>query len=418
MTELRRIISTLGLGTLVAVLAGCSADSSAPMPLSVQPDALHQFSSGAYETIYTFPDCHGGPRGPSGEFTAVGGVFYGTTDFGGHAFCDGGTIFSLTPSGEEHTIFKFNGNGDGHNPNGPLVALDGTLYGTTAGGGGGCQQEAGCGTVFAVTTSGQRRWVYHFKGGTDGITPSGGLVLLNGALYGTTSYGGSTSACPGASGWAGGCGTVFSIDTSGNERVLYRFRGGRDGVGPNTPLVALNGKLYGTTSGGGNYRICYSGCGTLFEVTTSGVEKVLHRFRSGSDGSEPNGGFLVLHGVLYGTTLGGGAKCNGSQCGYGTFFKATTSGNESVLYAFKGIPDALGPYGRLVINDGLIYGTASGGESCFYTDSGTIFAVTTSGAEHVAYTFSCKSVIQPTGLTKLSQTLYGSASDTIFAFTP
>jgi uncharacterized repeat protein (TIGR03803 family) len=418
MTQLRTLIATLAVGAMPIVFSGCGAGSSAATPFSVQPGALHQLGSRAYQTIYTFPYCRKGPRGPSGEFTAIAGVFYGTTDFGGHGFCYDGTLFSLTPSGEERTIFKFNGNGDGHNPNGPLVALDGVLYGTTSGGGGGCLHEAGCGTVFAVTTSGKRLWVYHFKGGTGGITPSGGLVLLDGKLYGTTTNGGITSACPSGSGWAAGCGIVFSIDTSGNERVLYRFRGDHDGLAPNAPLVALNGKLYGTTSRGGDYRICYGGCGTLFELTTSGVEKVLHRFRNGRDGGDPNGGLLVLDGVLYGTTLGGGGKCNGSQCGYGTFYKATTSGGESVLYAFKGIPDAVGPYGRLVVYDGLVYGTASGGENCGYTDSGTIFAVSTAGAEHVAYTFSCKSVIQPTGLTELERTLYGSASQTIFAFTP
>jgi uncharacterized repeat protein (TIGR03803 family) len=341
-------------------------------------------------------------------------VFYGTTDLGGHGFCFDGTFFSLTKSGEEHVLFKFKGPSDGHNPNQGLVAVNGVLYGTTSGGGGGCRPEAGCGTVFAITLSGREHTLYHFKGGTDGLTPSGGLVWLNGRFYGATWYGGVTSECPGSP-WGTGCGTIFSIDTSGNERVLYRFRGNRNGASPNGPLLALNGKLYGTTSSGGAGGSCNHYCGTLFEVTTAGVEKVLHRFTGGSDGSGPGPSLIDVDGVLYGTT-GNDGPDNWTCCG--TVFKATTSGSESVIYSFKGPPDAASPNGRLVIEHGLVYGTASGGENCGYSDSGTIFAVSTTGAEHVAYTFSCKSANGPTGLTQLDRRLYGSASDSIFAFTP
>ena len=57
------------------------------------------------------------------------------------------------------------------------------LYGTTLGGGANDK-----GTVFEVTTSGQERVLYAFKGGTaDGDNPRGGLVAFNGALYGATS---------------------------------------------------------------------------------------------------------------------------------------------------------------------------------------------------------------------------------------
>jgi hypothetical protein len=76
----------------------------------------------------------------------------------------------------------------------------------------------------------------------------------------------------------------------------------------------------------------------------------------------------------------------------------------------------------LVTDRGLLYGTASGGESCGYSDSGTIFAVSTAGAERVDHTFSCKSANEPTpGLLRLDRTLYGATFggyETIFAFTP
>jgi uncharacterized repeat protein (TIGR03803 family) len=428
-TRFRLFIPTLALGLVPIAPAGCGTASSPALPNTVGVGAFREPAGGRYRTIYEFKNAHRNGFGPSGQLVAVGSVLYGTTAFGGPGALGNGTIFALTTSGEEHVLHKFDGTSDGHNPNGGLVVVNGMLYGTTSGGAGGCLRESGCGAVFAVTTSGKERWVYHFKGGTDGITPSGGLVWLDGKLYGTTSSGGDTGACPNGSGWASGCGTVFSIDTAGNERVLYRFRGGRDGIGPNAPLVALNGKLYGTTSAGGDYKNCYYGCGTIFEITTSGAETELYRFRNGRDGAVPNGGLLALDGVLYGTTGGGGGRrCSGSQCGHGTVFKATPSGRESVIYAFKGAPDAAAPNGDLVSDHGLLYGTSSqsGGEECFYWDSGTIFAVSTTGAERVVYTFSCNSIFSPApGLFPFGHVLYGSADEgsqdgygTVFAFTP
>ena len=94
---------------------------------------------------------------------------------------------------------------------------------------------------------------------------------MNGTLYGTTFAGGST-AC------VGGCGTVFMITPSGKEKVLYRFRGGNDGANPSASVLAVNGVLYGTTEYGG---IPSEECnaGTVFKVSTTGIEKVLYRFR-------------------------------------------------------------------------------------------------------------------------------------------
>ncbi|HZV77386.1 MAG TPA: choice-of-anchor tandem repeat GloVer-containing protein [Candidatus Babeliales bacterium] len=404
-------------GALCATLilaSGCGSGSNLTVHAGTGFTAFRSIGNGSYRTIYKFGQYRGGPYGAGGQFIAIDGIFYGTTAFGGHGFLGNGTVFSLTPSGEEHDLYKFRNTSSGHNPNQALIAVDRVLYGTTLGGGGGCPQESGCGTIFAVTRSGRERTLYHFKGGSDGITPSGGLVWLGGKFYGVTSNGGSAGECPGSV-YGTGCGIVFSVDTSGNESVVYRFRGKRDGAAPNGPLLALGGKLYGTTGGGGAGGNCDHSCGTLFEVTTSGAEKVLHRFGGGSDGSGPVSGMLDIDGVLYGTT-GSDGLTNSGCCG--TVFKATTSGAESPIYLFKGPPDAASPNGRLVVRDGLIYGTASGGDTCFYFDSGTIFGVSIAGEEHVAYTFSCKSVNQPTGLTLFKQTLYGSASDTIFAFTP
>ena len=64
----------------------------------------------------------------------------------------------------------------------------------------------------------------------------------------------------------------------------------------------MNGTLYGTTEEGG-----INGWGTVFSISISGAEKILHNFGSGSDGAYPLAALIDVNGTLYGTTAGGGA---------------------------------------------------------------------------------------------------------------
>ena len=400
------LFSAVVLGAMTACLTACGSGPNAPLPNSSKLAAAHLGLLGQFRTIFRFPLWRKRPYGAGGQLLDVGGLFYGTTSFGGDEVF-GGTVFSITPSGEKHTVLKLRYK-EGNEPNPGLIDVNGILYGTASGGGHRCA-EFGCGTVFSVTPSGAERTLYRFKGGSDGESPSGGLVWLDGKFYGTTSAGGTTSVCPRSTSGTG-CGTIFSIDTSGNERVLYRFQGNGDGATPRGPLLALNGKLYGTTVLGGASGNCDYDCGTLFEITTSGTKTMLHDFQGGSDGSAPTGGLIAVEGTIYGTTGNIFATC----CG--TFYKITTSGAETVLYDFKRPPDADNPNGSLIFDHGRFYGTGGGGKSCGYSDSGTIYSVSTTGDERVEYTFSCKSANAPSqGLLAHDGMLYGTASDTIFA---
>src|ERR1700761_2831674 len=57
----------------------------------------------------------------------------------------------------------------------------------------------------------------------DGARPSGSLIAVHGKLYGTTRSGGAGNA-NNCGGFTPGCGTVFSIDPStGAESVVYSF---------------------------------------------------------------------------------------------------------------------------------------------------------------------------------------------------
>jgi uncharacterized repeat protein (TIGR03803 family) len=104
------------------------------------------------------------------------------------------------------------------------------------------------------------------------------------------------------------------------ESVLYSFKGGTGGSYPYAGLINVHGVLYGTTFGGGA-NVCSNqseGCGTIFEVSTAGVENVLYNFKGGTDGAELEAADLIaVNGALYGTTYSGGAK------GFGTVFRVS-----------------------------------------------------------------------------------------------
>ena len=195
--------------------------------------------------------------------------------------------------------------------------MNGTLYGTTFAGGS-TKCNGGCGIVFMITPSGKEAVVYRFRGGDDGANPSASILAVKGVLYGTTEYGG---------GEVDG-GTVFEISAIGVEKVLHRFgydgdeRYSNDGLNPVASLIAVKGKLYGTTLNGGT-----SGSGTVFRINTRGKEKVLHSFGLSGDGANPVANLTDVTGTLYGTTQLGGA-------GYGTVFSVSTTGTEKVVHEF------------------------------------------------------------------------------------
>lgn len=250
----------------------------------------------------------------------------------------GGHQRRLPPS-MEAVLHSFAGSpADGLNPWAGLTEVNGTLYGTTTGGG-----SSGNGTVFTITTSGTETVLYNFAGGTDGATPYAGLVNVGNALYGTTAFGGTSNN-----------GTIFKITKSGVERVLYRFAGGTDGANPYATLTNVNGTLYGTTDHGG-----VSGNGTIFSVTTSGSYNQLHSFAgSPADGANSYGALTNVSGTLYGATIDGGSSNNG------TIFKVTTAGAENVIYSFAGGADGAELWDGLTKVGQKLYGTtALGGTS-------------------------------------------------------
>ena len=247
--------------------------------------------------------------------------------------------------------YAFKGGASGAGPAAALIQDPaGNLYGTTSQGGDlSCPDNpnVGCGVVFRLDTRNREKVLHAFAGGaSDGATPYGRLVMDgSGNLYGTTSSGG-----------AFGLGTVFKIDPSGTETVLYSFSGGIDGANPYAGLV-MDGAddLYGTTENGGA-----SNSGTIFKIDAGGNENVLYTFKGGtSDGADPKAGLTFdPAGNLYGTTFSGGSG------GYGTVFELNTSGAETVIYNFTGGADGGNPFGGVTRDStGVLYGTAENGGS-------------------------------------------------------
>jgi uncharacterized repeat protein (TIGR03803 family) len=340
-----------------------------------------------YSVLYTFT---GGKDGNTpGTLLNANGAFYGATSAGGSA--NFGTIFKVTSAGSKTNVYTFQQIVNGKSPNSPLVRVGNNFYGTTSYGGNlSCNlafNQFGCGVVFQLSPAGVEKVLHKFSGASDGALPFGGLVAdSQGNLYGTTEVGGSSTECSNS-----GCGTVFKITTAGVETILYRFTGGADGSNPRGNLVVDGqGNVYGTTSGGGNLPCLRNqfGCGVVFKVDASGNETVLHAFRGGTDGAYPASG-LVLDsaGNLYGTaSQGGDTSCDASGNGCGVVFKIDPSGSETVLYTFQ-FTDALGSYVSNLILDsaGNLYGTTEYGG---VDQDGSIFEVSNTGVFSVLYAFS------------------------------
>ena len=328
--------------------------------------------------LHTFHGSDG--NAPWGIVMDKRGALYGVTLLGGNYGCPGGcgAVFKITPSGTgytEQTLYEFRpAGGDGMGPIGaPVLDKDGNVYGVTELGG-----SSNNGAIFKLTAASNyaESVIYNFPGGAGGSLPQAGLTIDSaGNIYGTANTGGNVSACPDS----GGCGLVMELKPSGNgytEQVLYRFKGSpSDGAGPLAPVTIdeRDRKIFGTTSFGGAYLLN----GVAFELTYSGVERVLHSFQAGSAGGSDPAGQLALasDGTLYGSTMQGGGGCNSTGCG--AIYKLTPSGTGytfgivfDFLHQWRGSEPEFSTI--LLENDGSAYGTTrSGGTASWCNDGGT-----------------------------------------------
>jgi uncharacterized repeat protein (TIGR03803 family) len=368
-----------------AMPTGCATLTTAPAALDASHLAAGTRESGsppAYARLYSFQGGKDG-RAPQAGLVASNGTLYGTTSadgLPGNDCYEGGcgTIFAFTPPATEHVLYRFKGSPDAASPFASLLLLNGSFYGTTESGGtDGCSPANSCGAVFTITKAAAESVVYAFEGGQSGGLPVAPLVEVAGTLYGTTQAGGEASC---------GCGTVFSLTPSGTENVLHQFAGKTDGATPEAGLLYADGAFYGTTVYGGNSGcpgLDSDTCGTVFKITGAGQYTQLYRFKNVQDAWGPQAPLIDVNGTLYGTSVSGGSGSCFSQ-GCGTVFAITSSGEERIVYSFKGGADGRYPYAGLTYVDGKLYGTTIEGGT---GENGTLFSVTPSGKESVLYNF-------------------------------
>ncbi len=287
------------------------------------------------------------------------GFWYGATATGGNA--GAGTIFQLRPDGSGYSIVVQFGHGNGSNPTGGLIqGTDGALYGTLPLGG-----DHGLGAVFRLDLSlGGLTIIHSFCGLLSSLIPicgrDGDLLDTpvvqgsDGALYGSTSYGGYWSA-----------GSIFTIREDGSGyAIIHDFAEQFPIYYPQAGIVeGLDGTLYGGDLAGGTNQL-----GSVFKLHHDGSGyTVLHSF-SGPDGSQvPRSVLYGQNGVLYGVATAGGA-------GSGTLFQLSSDGSNFALlrtFAADGADGAAPQAGLIQAADGTVFGVTSGGGEFGF---GTIFA--------------------------------------------
>ena len=282
-------------------------------------------SNGKLTTLHDFEGVDG--ASPN-RLVQANGSLYGTAAAGGAS--NGGTFFKISSNGVFATLFSF---GVGASPVGAIQGTDGDFYGATVGGGIKlcAENQNGCGTVFKISASGNGALLYKFCSQptcADGSWPSGNLIqALDGNFYGLTLFGG-----------ANGQGTAFKITPTGSLTILYSFCSEPscgDGGNPSGPLFqATDGNLYGMTNFGGDLTCSPpSGCGTIFQITPSGVLTTISNFEF-SDSNGGGGLYQATNGLLYGSTFrGGNLECVDSSAGCGTIFSLDMDLGPFVAFA-------------------------------------------------------------------------------------
>jgi len=348
-------------------------------------------TGGAFTLLTSFTGTAGAAKGavPQQLVRQSDGNFYGVTQAGGaNGF---GTVFRLTPAGAVTTLAEFTGAAGltkGAAPAGPLTFNGNTLYGVTRDGGAG-----GFGVVFSITTAGVFTGMAEFTGtaGTKpGANPAGGLLLhTDGALYGTTEFGGVNDF-----------GTAFKITTGSVFASLRSFDDATGSQPAGTLVRGADGQLYGATSAGGA-----SGWGTLFKMTTAGVHTVLNNFTGATGaapGATPRGGVVAgSDGNYYAATSAGGPGQLGVICrvsAAGTYAGVANLSN-SLGWSPSGAPVADG--------DSFLFPLHSGGDN----GGGTLVRLTTAGAVSPVAAFGGTVGSNPAGaLVKFGADFFGVAS--------
>ncbi len=291
---------------------------------------LHQFAPSTTNNVNSNPINTDGNSPHGALIEGSDGFLYGVARFGGPTGT--GTVFKIGKDGSGFAVLHAFAavtsaataaaivNADGAHPRATLVESAGYFYGTTNAGG-----ANGRGTIFRLRFDGSEFSVLHVF--TTPTAPSGSTVAVNddgalpqagltdggdGLLYGTTTIGG-----------ANGVGVIYSITPDGAVRTTlhdFEAEGGSQPIG--TLLLGTDGRLYGTTSAGGETSSGgASTLGVVYSIARDGTGFTkLHDFEDAT-GSGGSGRMVQLNATEFiGTTN------NGGRCGNGTIFRLSLTG--------------------------------------------------------------------------------------------
>jgi uncharacterized repeat protein (TIGR03803 family) len=335
---------------------------------------------------------------PYGGLVLGGSTLYGTASYGGSSYC--GVVFKVNTDGSGYAVLKNFTGSDGSYPNARLVLAGNTLYGATGYGGSLYSQDnSGYGVLFKVNTDGSGYTVLSSFNGSDGYYPEGGLVLSGSTLYGTAGGGGSSDD-----------GVVFQVNTDGSGYTVLKSFTGSDGAGP-AGLLLAGSTFYGTTGSGGS-----ADDGVVFQMNTDGSGYSVLATFTGTDGLSPHGGLVLAGSTLYGTTDWGGSSYTGNSSGDGVVFKVNTDGSGFGVLKSLTDNDGANPYAGLVLAGNSLYGTTEYGGTSDPTNypngAGVVFEVDTDGSGYtVLRYFTGRDGANPQAdLVLADGTLYGTTS--------
>ncbi|MBC3846635.1 T9SS type A sorting domain-containing protein [Winogradskyella echinorum] len=352
----------------------------------------------------------------SGVIEASNGKFYGLAPYSGHYLSGlyydsdnaSGVLYEYDPvTNVYETKFKFgvdefgaSYSANGHRPEGSLIEVNNKLYGMTREGG-----IHGDGVIFEYDYMQDVFTKIHDFNDSNGRAPEGELTYAsNGKLYGMTSVGGDY-----------GNGVIFEFDINTNtytKKIDFDDDVLNPGAIPYGSLFeASDAKLYGLTSGGGDY-----GFGVLFQYDfiTNALTSLYNFGSTETSGKYPLG--TLIEGPnnsleLFGTTDDGGLN------GYGILFKYNITTSTFTTLVDFGDANNLGyvPSSNLTLaSNNKLYGvTRYGGAS----DIGSLFEYDPmSNISSVLYGFNYTSGHYPYGslLEASDGKLYGITNKTVY----
>jgi len=259
-------------------------------------------NGGGYKDLWDFTSATG--TYPCGALTLAGNKFYGVTASGGAS--GEGVVFSVDTNGNNYIDMHDFSPANGYDPYGSLVVSGKTLFGTTENGGTGNE-----GTVYSIDTAGSNYKTLVNFNNFNGAYPEAALTLApNGTrLFGTCEGGGS--------GFYDG--SVFELDTNGNNfKTIFAFNY-LDGEEPLGEVTLVGSKLYAMTDYGGEPYFL----GNIFVVDTTGTGfQDLYNFDAVHGQYPTNGNDVIVSGdTIWGIVYEGGTN------GYGVIYQYLNTPN-------------------------------------------------------------------------------------------